>query len=136
MVALWLQAPISGNDANAEPDVMVSRTRMIELVRSHDGEAVERGVAENSALLDYRDERGRNWLHLCCMAVPKKSSGPSLRTAAILLRHYDLNGPAFVEGNWKATPLWHAIAFGRNLPLADFLISRGSDPNHCLFAAA
>jgi hypothetical protein len=36
----------------------------------------------------------------------------------------------------KATPLWHAIAFGRNLPLAKFLLSRGSDPHHCLFAAA
>jgi ankyrin repeat protein len=35
-----------------------------------------------------------------------------------------------------AEPLWHAIAFGRNLPLAKFLLSRGSDPNHCLFAAA
>jgi ankyrin repeat protein len=35
-----------------------------------------------------------------------------------------------------ATPFWHAIAFGSNLPLAKFLLSRGSDPNHCLFAAA
>ena len=60
----------------------------------------------------------------------------SLRPAEILLRHYDVNAPAFVEGRWKATPLWHAIAFGRNLPLAKFLLSRGSDPNHCLFAAA
>jgi ankyrin repeat protein len=109
---------------------------MIELVRGHQAQAVARGLAGNPALVAYRDERGRNWLHLCCMARPARGSGPSLRTAGILLRHYDVNGPAFVEDHWKATPLWHAIAFGRNLPLARFLLSRGSDPNHCLFAAA
>jgi hypothetical protein len=116
--------------------VVISKTRMIELVRGHQAQAVERGLAENPTLAAYRDERGRNWLHLCCMARPTRGSGASLRTAGILLRHYDVNGPAFIEDRWKATPLWHAIAFGRNLPLARFLLSRGSDPNHSLFAAA
>lgn len=115
---------------------MVSKTRMIELVRGHDAEAVERALAESPALLASRDERGRNWLHLCCMAKPANGSRPSIRTAEVLLRHYDVSEPAFVEGTWKATPLWHAIAFGRNLPLAKLLLARGSDPNHCLFAAA
>ena len=109
---------------------------MIEFVRAHKAEAVRRGLADNPALMAWRDERGRNWLHLCCMARPAKGSGPSIRTAGILLRHLDINAPAFVEGDWKATPLWHAIGFGRNVPLARFLLSRGSDPNHCLFAAA
>jgi len=115
---------------------MVSKTRMIELVRGHRTGAVKQALAENRALLAYRDERGRNWLHLCCMARPTNGSAPSVRTAELLLHHYDVNGPAFVEGSWKATPLWHAVAFGRNLPLARLLLSRGSDPNHCLFAAA
>jgi len=114
---------------------MVSKTRMTELVRGHRANELARALAEAPALLDYRDERGRNWLHLCCMARPKAAAA-SVRTAEILLRDYDVNAPAFVEGTWKATPLWHAIAFGRNLPLAKFLLSRGSDPNHCLFAAA
>jgi ankyrin repeat protein len=109
---------------------------MKELVRGHQAGAVERGLSESPALLAYRDERGRNWLHLCCMARPTNGSGPSLRTAEVLLRQYDVNLPAFVEGDWKATPLWHAIAFGRNLPLVKFLLSRGADPNYCLFAAA
>jgi uncharacterized protein len=115
---------------------MVSKTRMIDLVRGHQADAVERALAESPALLAYRDERGRNWLHLCCMARPEKGSGASVPTAELLLRHYDVNEPAFVEGTWRATPLWHAIGFGRNLPLAEFLLSQGSDPNHCLFAAA
>jgi ankyrin repeat protein len=115
---------------------MVSKTRMIMLVREHQSKEVERALAQSPALLAYRDERGRSWLHLCCMARPRKNSKPSVRTAEVLLRHYDVNEPAFVEGTWKATPLWHAIGFGRNLPLAEWLLSRGSDPNHCLFAAA
>lgn len=115
---------------------MVSKTRMTALVREHHAREVERALGESPALLAYRDERGRNWLHLCCMTRPKAGSGPSIRTAELLLRHYAVNEPAFVEGTWKATPLWHAIGFGRNLPLAEFLLSRGSDPNHCLFAAA
>lgn len=115
---------------------MVSKTRMIDLVRGHKAEAVEEALAENRALLAHRDERGRNWLHLCCMVKPAKGSRASVDTAKVLLRHYDVNAPAFVEGSWKATPLWHAIAFGRNLPLAKLLLARGSDPNHCMFAAA
>jgi ankyrin repeat protein len=115
---------------------MVSKTRMIELVRGHDAKAVDEALSATPALRAYRDERGRNWLHLCCMAKPANGSAASVRTAEALLRYYDVNGPAFAEGTWKATPLWHAIGFGRNLPLARFLLSRKSDPDHCLFAAA
>ena len=115
---------------------MVSRSRMIELVRGHQAKEVQRGLEESPALVSWCDERGRNWLHLCCMARPMKGSAASIRTAGILLRYHDVNAPAFTEGDWKATPLWHAIAFGRNLPLAGFLLSKGSDPNHSLFAAA
>jgi ankyrin repeat protein len=115
---------------------MISKTRMIELVRGHDANAVDQALAATAALRAYRDERGRNWLHVCCMAKPNGGAAASVHTAEVLLRHYDVNDPAFVEGTWKATPLWHAIAFGRNVPLARFLLSRKSDPNHCLFAAA
>ncbi|HEX6999149.1 MAG TPA: ankyrin repeat domain-containing protein [Gammaproteobacteria bacterium] len=97
---------------------------------------MDEALATTPALQAYRDERGRNWLHMCCMAKPKNSHAASLRTAEVLLRHYDVNEPAFVEGTWKATPLWHAIGFGRNLRLAELLLWRKSDPNHCLFAAA
>jgi ankyrin repeat protein len=47
-----------------------------------------------------------------------------------------LNEAAFTEGEWKATPLWYAIAFGRNHALAKYLLERDADPNHCLWAAA
>jgi hypothetical protein len=61
----------------------------------------------------------------------------SIRTAEILLQAgIDINQEAFSEGEWKATPLWYSIAFGKNLALAKYLLNRGSDPNHCLWAAA
>lgn len=31
-------------------------------------------------------------------------------------------------------PLWYSVAFGKNRPLATFLLKRKADPNHCLFA--
>ena len=36
---------------------------------------------------------------------------------------------------WRATPLWYAISRGRNLTLARWLLERGCDPEHCLWAA-
>ena len=47
----------------------------------------------------------------------------SVRTAEILLEAgIDINDPAFTEGNWKATPLWYAIAWGENIALARYLL--------------
>lgn len=48
---------------------------------------------------------------------------------------FDINEPAFVEGAFKATPLWYAISRGRNLPLARFLLKKGSSPEYCLWSA-
>ncbi|MFM8375045.1 MAG: hypothetical protein ACKN9P_03160, partial [Phenylobacterium sp.] len=80
-------------------------------------------------LLGHRDERGRNWLHQACMvepAAPGRSAADGLATASILLElGLGLDEPAFTEGEWRATPLWHAISRGRNLDLARFLLSRG-----------
>jgi ankyrin repeat protein len=47
----------------------------------------------------------------------------------------DIDEPSATQGTWKATPLWHAIAFGENVALAEYLLQRGADPNHCLWAA-
>jgi hypothetical protein len=113
---------------------------MLELVRAFDAKAVDAALRENPALRGWRDERGRNWLHVCCMVDPKAAKldpKQSLRAAEVLLRHgFDVNEPAFREGKWLATPLWHAIGRGRNLPLARFLLERGSKPNYCLWAAS
>jgi hypothetical protein len=39
------------------------------------------------------------------------------------------------EGDFRATPLWFAVARGENLPLVRFLLNRGADASTSLWAA-
>jgi ankyrin repeat protein len=118
---------------------MVSKARVHDLVRAFDQAGLGDALDEKPALLAARDKRGRNWLHLCC-ATPLgegRTAEASIATADLLLeRGLGLDDPAFCEGAFQATPLWHAIAWGRNLALAEHLLRRGANPEHCLFAAA
>lgn len=119
---------------------MTSRTQVLALIKDLLWKDVGGALADQPNLLAYRDDRGRNFLHLCCGVNVKQRRLPldrSVRTAEVLLNAgIDVNQEAFREGNWKATPLWYGIARGENLPLAKYLLRRGSDPNHCLWAAA
>ncbi len=118
---------------------MISKTKLTELVKQFRWKDVDAALAERPEMLPVRDERGRNWLHLCCGVNPKRArlkAEDSVKTAEVLLRRgIDINQEAFTEGEWKATPLWFAIARGENLGLAEFLLKRGSNPNYCLWAA-
>lgn len=118
----------------------LSKSRMAERVRAFDAKAVRAALVAKPALAGLRDARGRNWLHLCCSVNPGERglrAQDASKTAAVLLdAGFDIDAPAFREGDWCATPLWYAIARGRNLPLARFLLGRGADPNHSLWAAA
>jgi len=113
---------------------------MLSLVRECRWKDVSAAMAGNSALIAFRDEKGRNWLHLCCgvdIRKRKVKATDSIRTADVLLNAgLGIDAGAFSEGKWKATPLWYSIAFGRNLALSKYLLKRGADPNHCLWAAA
>lgn len=113
---------------------------MLSLVQQCRWKDVRAAVRESPGLIGYRDKRGRNWLHLCCgLDIRKRGlkATDSIRTAEVLLEAgLDINEGAFSEGRWKATPLWYSIAFGKNVALAAYLLKRGSDPNHCLWAAA
>jgi ankyrin repeat protein len=113
---------------------------MLPLVKDLKWKEVAAGLAENPRLLGFRDERGRNWLHLCC-GVKIKERGlkvaDSIKTADVLLNAgLDINQGAFQEKDFDATPLWYAIAHGQNLKLAEHLLKRGSVPHYCLWAAA
>jgi ankyrin repeat protein len=119
---------------------VASRTQVLELVKNLRWKEVGASLAEQPNLLAYKDERGRNFLHICCSVnvTAKKLPAPqSVRTADVLLNAgIDINQEAFTEHNRKATPLWYAVSRGQNLKLAKHLLQRGSDPNHCLWAAA
>jgi hypothetical protein len=117
-----------------------SKTKLLAWVLDLRAKEVAAALRESPDLLGVRDERGRNWLHLCCGVSPKRSRrrpADAIATAQVLLEAgLDIDREAFREGSWKATPLWYAVSRGENLLLARFLLERGADPNHCLWAAA
>jgi uncharacterized protein len=117
----------------------VSKTRMAELVKAFDADAVQRALAESPGLLGVRDERGRTWLHICCATPPKSPAdvAASIRTADVLIAAgLGISDAAFTEGAWRATPLWYAVGRGRNMALAEHLLELGCDPEHSLWAAS
>jgi ankyrin repeat protein len=121
---------------------MISKTRMLPLVKDLKWREVEEALAGNPSLFGVKDERGRNWLHVCCgVKIKERGLRPadSIKTAEVLLNAgLDINREAFREENpeFRATPLWYAIGHGQNLKLAEFLLERGSVPHYCMWAAA
>jgi len=118
----------------------MSASRIRQLARAWKADELAAALADRPGLLGHRDERGRNWLHQACMVEPSPGVRPaedSLATARVLLDlGLGLDDAAFTEGEWRATPLWHAVSRGRNLDLARFLLARGADSRFCLYAAA
>ena len=119
---------------------MTSKTKMLSLVRDLNWKEIKIAINENPDLLCFTDPKGRSWLHICCsvdIGSDKNKIKDSIKTAEILIdAGIDINQPAFTEGSWKATPLWYSIGFGRNLPLSEYLLKHGSEPDHCLWIAA
>jgi hypothetical protein len=118
---------------------MVSKTKMHTFVRDFAWRDVRDSLAADPALLRIRDDRGRTWLHVCCGTPARDATArrASVKTADVLLdAGIDIDDAAFTEGTWRATPLWYAVARGRNAALAKHLLDRGCDPGHTLWAAA
>jgi hypothetical protein len=95
---------------------VASRTQVLEWVTTFRWRDVEASLAATPKLIAYRDDRGRNFLHICCgVKVREKTLSPadSIRTADVLLKAGS-NQEAFREQNWKATPLWYAVSRGEN----------------------
>lgn len=118
---------------------MSSKTRMLKLVKGLQWRDLKAEIRDDPRFLGIQDEKGRNLLHLSCSVNAKKRGmkvRDSIRMVDVLLdAGLDINGAAFEEGDWKATPLWFAVAFSDSLILARHLLSRGSTPRYCMWAA-
>jgi hypothetical protein len=122
-------------------NAVASKTGITRLVRALDADGVRDAVDESPALVDHRDSRGRSWLHLTCSidvsGRPPSDVDASLAIASLLLdRGLGHSDAAFIEGSWRATPVWYGVGRGRNLRLVAWLLDQGADPEHSLWAAA
>lgn len=119
----------------------MSKTALFTAAKAWDARAVQRLLASAPDLAHARDAKGRNALHLCA-AVPTATAAAkpdaAIATAKALLRAgIDLDSVHEIpDGDevFPATPLWYALARGRNRPLARFFLNAGANPDHCLWA--
>jgi ankyrin repeat protein len=119
-----------------------SKTALFEAAKAWDASRVRTILGGAPALISATDPRGRMALHLACGVRPggKGLGEPSgIRTATVLLEA-GANLEAAVtmeedEEDFRATPVWYAVARGENLPLVRFLLKHGADASYSLWAA-
>jgi len=118
----------------------ISKASFFEAVQRWSVRDVAAAVREQPALVSLRDALGRTALHVCSRrALPRASeASAAVATARVLLEaRADVNAvhPIQDDGEvFPATALWYALAWGRNHPLASYLLRRKANPNHCMFA--
>ena len=120
-----------------------SRTALFSAVRIWNFPTVAALLAAAPELVAASDPNGKTALHWACSV--KFGSSPQLvepngiKTVKILLdAGADLEQAVPMdedEGDFRATPLWYAVARGENLPLVEFLLQRGANASYSLWAA-
>ena len=120
-----------------------SRTALFSASRMWDWRTVAALLDAAPELVAASDPRGHTALHRACAVKP--GSSPQLlepngvRTITTLLEAgADLEHAVPMdedEGDFRATPLWYAVARGENLPLVEFLLQRGANASYSLWAA-
>jgi ankyrin repeat protein len=119
----------------------VNRKKFFDAAAHWDVETVSAGLREDRGLARVVDERGRTALHRCARTNGEKDGrddAESLRVASALLKAgADPNAVHDIPhegGSFKATPLWYAVAWGRNPKLVRLLLDGGAEPRGCLWA--
>lgn len=120
----------------------MSKTALFDAAKRWDASRVAQLASQSPDLVGATDPRGRTALHLCA-ARPLEQAGDaaaaSIATATALLRagaKLDAIHEIPDDGEiFRATPLWYAVARGKNLPLVKALLQAGANPDHCLWAA-
>jgi len=119
-----------------------SKTSLFAAAKRWDAASVTAMLAEVPELASASDPKGRTALHLACGVTPgsaQLAEPHGLDTVAALLaagceleREVPMDED---EGDFRATPLWYAVARGENLPLVTFLVARGANASYSLWAA-
>lgn len=118
-----------------------SRTALFEAAKRWDAAAVTALLKAAPALVTATDPKGRMAIHIACAVPPGPKLGErnGIATVTALLKAgADLEAEvpmAAEEGDFRATPVWYALARGENFPLVQFLLKRGADASYSLWAA-
>ncbi|CAD6519192.1 hypothetical protein LMG27952_01114 [Paraburkholderia hiiakae] len=108
-----------------------------------DREAVAALCAAAPELVEASDPQGHTALHRACAVKPGSSAAllesNGIATVKVLLgAGADLERAVPMdedEGDFRATPLWYAVARGENFPLVEFLLKQGANASYSLWAA-
>lgn len=108
-----------------------------------DREAVAALCAAAPELVEASDPQGHTALHRACAVKPGSSAAllesTGIATVKVLLgAGADLERAVPMdedEGDFRATPLWYAVARGENFPLVEFLLKQGANASYSLWAA-
>ena len=115
----------------------MSKTRLIEAVKTLDLAQTKKILEAKPELQKVWNDQGRNLLHLACSADCKKLGKPAAaatRMVSFLLeRGFDVEEEGGA-GPDLCKPIWFAVAKGRNLAVVKLLLHRGAKPTG-LYAA-
>jgi ankyrin repeat protein len=125
---------------SASDGVRPSKSKLFAAAKARDFKTVAAILHAAPDLVRATDPKGRTALHIACAATAKSREDPNgLKTVAALLKA-GAGLEAIVpmdedEGDFRANPLWYAVARGENISLVRFLIKRGADASYSLWAA-
>jgi uncharacterized protein len=119
-----------------------TKSALFAAAKAWDAASVRASLRAAPSLVSAIDPRGRRALHLACAVKPggaelRESNGLAT-VSALLGAGAGLEDEVPMpddEGDFRATPLWYAVAHGENLPLVRFLLKRGADARWSLWAA-
>lgn len=119
-----------------------SKAALFESAKTWNAAAVKAMLAAAPALVRATDPKGRMALHMACAVRPGgKGLGEAngIKTVTALLdAGADLEAVVPMdedEEDFRANPVWYAVARGENLPLVKFLLKRGGEASYSLWAA-
>lgn len=118
------------------------KTKFFEAVRKGRADEVAAAIDAHPELVSITDNAGRTPLHICAgrLVANAKHAAAAVATAKALVKAgADVNAIQSIVDDgevFPATALWYALAWGRNRPLAAYLLRCNADPNHCMFALA
>jgi ankyrin repeat protein len=117
-----------------------SKTSFFEAVKRWQAADVASALRAHPELVSVRDNAGKTALHVCSRRKPASpvEIAASLATARALVNAgADISAVQPIQDDgevFPATPVWCAMAWGRNRKLASYLLKLGANPNHCMFA--